>query len=192
MKSVSDSDIVLIQNSDESTLHRVFNQLYPMLFSVAFRYSNEISDAEDAVMMAWVNALSHVSKFQPKHENSFYYWLKKIVINESIKIIKTTSNFHLVPLEVAEGKVSQTDIEISIDAEHLRYCIQQLPAGYRTVFNLYAVEGYSHKEIAETLQITESTSKSQYLRARNQLQKLILKYQSKASSQPLNVQSKKL
>ncbi len=189
MKSVTQIELNLMQQQDENTLHRVFNQLYPMLFSVAYRYSNDINNAEDAVMMAWVNALAHINKFQLKHNNAFYYWLKKIVINESIKIIKTTGNFYLVPLEEADETVSQPDIENSMDLEHLRFCIEQLPTGYRTVFNLFAVEGFSHKEIAEMLQISESTSKSQYLRARNHLQKLLNKYQVNATGSQSNVQS---
>ena len=189
MKSVTQIELNLMQQQDENTLHRVFNQLYPMLFSVAYRYSNDINNAEDAVMMAWVNALAQINKFQLKHDNAFYFWLKKIVINESIKIIKTTGNFHLVPLEEADETVSQPDIENSIDLEHLRFCIEQLPSGYRTVFNLFAVEGFSHKEIAKMFQISESTSNSQYLRARNQLQKLLIKYQTKATGGLSNVQS---
>ena len=144
---------------------------YMMLFCL--RYTGNKEDAEEVMHNGFLKVFKNLSKFKELHKNSFHAWLKKIMINESLMHIRKNTGFNIISLDDAEMKY-QADVTIqNQDIEYLLTLLEELPLGYRTVFNMYAVEGYKHKEIAEMLNISESTSRTQLLKARKQLQQKI-------------------
>ena len=114
-------------------------------------------------------------------EGSFEGWIRRIMVNESLMYIRKHKNMSLeVEVEKAEMKPDYQSLESTLETDDLMRLITELPVGYRTVFNLYAIEGYSHKEIAEQLGINENTSKSQLSRARKYLQNRLAELQQEA------------
>ena len=112
---------------------------------------------------------------QFKGEGSFEGWMKRIVVNESLTYLRRNKNMYLkMDIEAADREPDFEKLESHLQAEDLMKLIEALPSGYRIVFNLYAIDGYSHKEIGEQLGISENTSKSQLSRARVALQKSLL------------------
>ena len=167
MLEVQRHEIQKIQSRNSKTVGDVFQRLHPSLTSLCYRYLGNTDDAEDVVMVSWMKVLERLSDFQFQHPMSFYAWIKRICINECLGVLRQRNNFHLTPLQ----DISEEDEPISnefhaIDTRLLLKLVAQLPEGYRTVFNLFAVEGYSHAEIAQNLNISESTSKTQYRKAR--------------------------
>jgi RNA polymerase sigma factor (sigma-70 family) len=153
--------------------HRAQYELYKLyskaMFNVSMRITNDYSEAEDVLQEAFINAFKNLNSY--KSEASFGSWLKKIVINASINAIRKKRS-ELIPID--ERVIGNIAEEIEDDAtvwqvEKVRRAIQKLPDGYRVVLTLYLLEGYDHNEIGEVLGITESTSKSQYSRARKKL-----------------------
>lgn len=139
------------------------------LYSVALRYCKNIEESEDVLFEAFLKIFEGLKQFQFINEAAFVGWLKKIVINEALmenrKDLKT-----LYKVEWEDGgydEIQMVDIEFSDDK--LVEVVNSLPEGYRTVFLMYVVDGYSHKEIAATLEISEGTSRSQFFKARKLL-----------------------
>ncbi|MCJ8167525.1 sigma-70 family RNA polymerase sigma factor [Pontibacter sp. E15-1] len=153
--------------------HRAQYELYKLyskaMFNVCMRITNDYAEAQDVLQEAFVSAFKNLNTY--KAEASFGSWLKRIVVNASLTAIRKR-RAELVPMdertvgEVAD-ETSEDDTEWQV--ERVRRAIQQLPDGYRVVLSLYLLEGYDHAEIAEVLEITESTSKSQYSRAKKKL-----------------------
>lgn len=162
------------QNKDVCAQRIVFDCYGKMLFRLARRYIPDTVKAEDAVAEAVFVIfqkmhLCHFVAIPP-----FEMWMKRIVVNECLKILKREKRFELIT--DAEDDVCYVDdatIE-NLSAEEIFRVIEALPAGYRTVFNLYEIEGYSHAEIAELLGISTGTSKSQLSKAKSLLQKRII------------------
>jgi len=124
---------------------------------------------------------------QYQGEGSLEGWVRRIMVNESLMYIRKHKNMSLeVEVEKAESEPDYSTLENSLEAADLMALIAELPVGYRTVFNLYAIEGYNHKEIAETLGINENTSKSQLSRARKYLQTRLATIQEKELKQDGN------
>jgi RNA polymerase sigma-70 factor (ECF subfamily) len=126
-------------------------------------------DAEDVLQDAFVSAFRNLKNY--RGESSFGTWLKRIVINKCIDALRKKRSFMFD--EVTEQMADQNKTEEGIpdvDPAVVHHAIKELPDGARMVFNLFCLEGFKHKEIAETLGISESTSKSQYIRARKLLQ----------------------
>lgn len=149
------------------------------MLGVCMRYCNNRADAEDVLQEGFIKVFSHISSF--RKEGSFEGWIKRIMINAAIDNYQNNLKhyFHADVDEIDEymvtGDTSGHDPElpqdIDIPKEKLMEMIQQLPDGYRVVFNLYAIEGLVHKEIATLLGITENTSKTQLMKARRTLRK---------------------
>lgn len=152
---------------------QVYEKFAPKMLVVCMRYMQNQFEAEDALTNAFVKVFEKVSQF--KEKGSFEGWIRRIVVNECLNLLRKK---RLLYAELNVENVSETMQYNPLDAEYSRedlMCfINQLPTGYKTVFNLYAIEGYSHKEIAEKLNISENTSKSQLSRARNLLQKYLI------------------
>ncbi len=139
-----------------------------MIFRLTYRYVKNKDEAEDLLVITFQKAFSFIEKVNKPE--GFASWLRTIAINEALMFIRKT---HVMePLEnVPEAQLTPTNsIESEIQAEDIYELILLMPLGYRTVFNLFAIEGYSHKEIAEKMGITVSTSKTQLNRARKWLQ----------------------
>ncbi len=143
------------------------------MLAICMRYLPDRTEAEDAMANGFVRVFSQLENF--RQAGSFEGWIRRIVVNEALAMLRKKSKMHLEPAENADYHTDYQIEEKYLEAEELLAMVQKLPTGYRTVFNLYAIEGYSHKEIAELLGVTESTSKSQLNRARNMLKMAIEK-----------------
>ncbi|GAA0715075.1 RNA polymerase sigma factor [Aquimarina litoralis] len=149
-------------------------QLYRLygskLFSICLKYSNNYTSAEDTLQDAFITIFDKIEQYNGK--GSFEGWVKRITINTALQKYRKQKVFEIIGEEQIE------DVEIEIDEDHvsldyLLEIIQQLPDRYRLVFNLYVLDGYSHKEIAKMLEISVGTSKSNLARARNILKEKI-------------------
>jgi RNA polymerase sigma factor (sigma-70 family) len=158
----------------------LFEQLYAPMFRVCQRYVSHTEDAEDCTMKGFVKAFQHLPNFKYEGEDSLPKWLRRIMVNECLMHLRKKKNLILYTDEQATEVQLPAEVLIKMDAEELNNLIMQLPIGYRTVFNLFAIDGYQHKEIAEILQITENTSKSQFSKARARLKILIAQNRQQA------------
>ena len=137
------------------------------------RYVRGEQEAEDVMINGFMKVFSRIDSFEEK--GSFEGWMKRIMINESLGFIRKHKAMYLeTDIEEADRQPDLDRLSGALEANDLLKMINELPSGYRTIFNLYAIEGYSHKEIGELLGINENTSKSQLSRARAQLQVKLL------------------
>ncbi len=137
----------------------------PML-AVCYRYTKSITDAEDVLQEGFVKAFRKLNQY--KADGELGAWIRRIMVTTAINFLKKNSRYNaeLVFGEEHLHAVSTHHPHVNLEAKELAGLIRQLPSGYQTVFNLYAVEGYNHFEIGALLGIAESTSRSQYARAR--------------------------
>jgi RNA polymerase sigma-70 factor (ECF subfamily) len=142
------------------------------MYALCCRYVKDSMEAEDVLVTAFTKILDKIDQY--KSEGSFEGWIRRIVVNESLTYLRRNKNMYLeLDLEAANYEPDYQTISDHLEAEDLLKMIGELPSGYRIVFNLYAIDGYSHKEIAEQLGISENTSKSQLSRARSYLQRIL-------------------
>lgn len=152
----------------------LYERFAPAMFGVCRRYVQNQTDAEDVLVTGFYKVFAHLHGFEGK--GSLEGWIRRIMVNEALAFIrqqnakKNLTWDELDPTYQAHAN-EQTDDKLN-EAEILQL-LHHLPPGYRTVFNLYAIEGYGHEEIADMLQISINTSKSQLLKARRMLQKLL-------------------
>ncbi|HAV25209.1 MAG TPA: RNA polymerase [Bacteroidetes bacterium] len=170
--SESHDEISLIKacsNGDSKAFRKIYEIHSGTMYSICLRYMNNEDEAKDALQEGFIKVFKNISKF--KFTGSFEGWMKRIFVNSSIELIRKRK-MHLDVSELNSNELPLTaKIETgSMDAEKMMTLVQQLPEGYRTVFNLFIVDGYSHKEISDYLEISESTSKTQLFKARKQLQ----------------------
>ena len=144
----------------------LFRRYHKMLLSICLRYSRDKSEAEDILLEGFMQIYSKIETYS--FEGSFEGWMKRIMVNTAIDNFRKNKKevFHQNIDEYTELVSEETDILKELSAKDIIALIQTMPQGYRIAFNLFAIEGYSHKEIAEKLQVTESTSKSQVRKAR--------------------------
>ena len=166
-----------------SAQRKLFDAYSRLLLGVCNRYAANIEEAEDIMQEGFVKIFLNIKEF--KGEGSLVAWMRRIMINTAIthyhKMRK--HRYHDDLDEVRESKFEDQDwSEAEFTREELYNVIHRMPDGYRTVFNLYAVEGYKHREIAGILNIDENTSKSQYSRARRWLQERLIKLRKSESS----------
>lgn len=145
-------------------------QLYaPMLFGVCLRYSRDRTEAEDSLHEGFVLIFNKIDQFAFK--GSFEGWMKKIMVNLSLEKCRTRFKMQSVEdISIYDSQLADADVYADMNAAKLLELIQNLPPQYRLVFNMYAIDGYSHKEISQALGIAEGTSKSNLARARKILQ----------------------
>ena len=161
-------------NSDAQ--RELFNRYSPLLMGVTMRYFKDKYKAEDVLQDGFIKIFRNLHKFEKK--GSLEGWMRRIIVNTALdEIRKRKKEQDNIELDNTNFKiVHNSDIEERLQAEVLMEIVQGLPDGFRIVFNMYAIEGYSHKEIANELGISESTSKSQYSRARASLREQLKKY----------------
>ena len=137
------------------------------MYNLSMRIVSNHHDVEDVLIVSFSKVFDKIQGFEYRGDNSLAKWIKTIVINESIRHV-TTKNHISYEEEISEYEMNATyDEDLNhIDTEQIYSVIETMPTGYRMVFNLFAIEGYSHKEISELLNITENTSKSQLRKAR--------------------------
>lgn len=161
-----------VQN-DRKCQQTVFQLYAGKMLAVCMRYTRHHMEAEDVVQEAFIKVFEHVEKF--KFKGSFEGWIRKIVINTALKKFhKKSFQNEEIGIESFHDQITDPEIYESLSVNEIMEVIKRLPDGYRIVFNLYAIEGYNHKEIADLLGIQESTSRSQLVKARKMLQGMIL------------------
>lgn len=165
-------------NKAQEQLYRLFAS---KLFSVCLKYSDSQANAEDTLQDAFITIFKKIDQF--KNKGSFEGWLKRIVVNTALQKYRNQKVFEIFNEEQLEDPHVDLDEE-SISLDYLLKIIQQLPHRYRLVFNLYVLDGYSHKEIAELLKISQGTSKSNLARARYILKEKI-EHQNETQIQPI-------
>jgi RNA polymerase sigma-70 factor (ECF subfamily) len=153
-------------------------QLYKLyskaMFNICVRMLNNKEEAEDLLQESFTDAFMKLNSF--RYESSFGAWLKRIVINKCINAIqkkKVDLVFPDFPVEPDAGDEALDYSGIEMGVRRIHQAVEKLPDGYRVIFSLYALEGYDHGEISQILNISESTSKSQYLRAKQRIKELI-------------------
>ncbi|MBH2005649.1 MAG: sigma-70 family RNA polymerase sigma factor [Sphingobacteriia bacterium] len=163
-----------LQN-DSSAQRELYNRYSPKMLSVCYRFSQSREDAEDMLQEGFIKVFSQIHTFQNK--GAFEGWIRRIIVHTCINFLKKNKKFSdNVDLEHAGFlEVKEETMPSVMQARQVVECIRLLPLGYKTVLNLYALEGYSHKEIGEMLDIEESTSRSQYTRAKSMLEMILVK-----------------
>lgn len=158
---------------DARAQRTLYERFSPKMYALCLRYLKESDDAQDVLLKAFTKVFEHLPRF--KGEGSFEGWIRRIVVNEALMFLRKHKQRQMtVDLE---GAVSaQVEQYNQLEADDLLRLVQALPQGYRTVFNLHAIEGYAHSEIAEQLGISEGTSKSQLSRAKELLRQRITNY----------------
>jgi len=164
-------------HGDRKAQYHLYQLFSKKMYVVCLRYANDSLEAEDILQIGFVKVFTKSHLFSD--HGSLEGWIRKIMVNTAIEVQRKNKISYVEPLEneIAHQRTDHTE------GDHLHYkdlitLIHQLPIGYRTVFNLYAIEGYTHKEIAEMLRISEGNSKSQLSRARQWLQTRLLKIEA--------------
>jgi RNA polymerase sigma factor (sigma-70 family) len=151
---------------------RLYNQYSKAMYNMAHRILNNREDAEDILQEAFIECFRNIESF--RFESTFGAWLKKIVINKCINYLNR-KKIDLTLSETLPVMANEEDEEIIYDTKLIFRGIEMLPDGYRIILTLYLLEGYDHSEIAQILGISESTSKSQYSRAKEKLKNILSK-----------------
>lgn len=172
-------DLIYRCKQNERKAQEELYKLYsPKLFGICLKYSGSRQQAEDNLQDGFVTIFEKIGQFQDK--GSFEGWMKRILINTSLQQHRQQKVYGITN----EEDLQEDEIEVETDnisVDFLLQCVQELPDRYRQVFNLYVLDGYSHKEISDLLNITEGTSKSNLARARTSLkEKIELVQNSKA------------
>lgn len=160
----------------------LYDAFAPVMLAVCYRYTKSTSDAEDVLQEAFIKVFRYLPQY--RGDGPLGAWIRRIVVTTAINFIKVNQQYQsaLVFTDAGLHAVPATAPRVSLEARELANLIRQLPPGYQTIFNLYAVEGYSHKEIGQMLGINEGTSRSQYARARALLISWIEKTQDETHS----------
>lgn len=162
-------------SGSEKAQKALFDAFAPKMLTVAMRYINDKERAEDVLQDGFIKVFKNIQNF--KLDGSLEGWVRRIVVNTALDQLRRDKKHQTdIQLDDVSFELKQANhTESQLQADYLMTLVQSLPDGYRTVFNLFAIEGYNHKEIADMLEITESTSKSQYSRARSVLREMLEK-----------------
>ncbi|MGB4847672.1 MAG: sigma-70 family RNA polymerase sigma factor [Saprospiraceae bacterium] len=160
---------IRLERSAQKSLYDTFS---PKMYALCCRYVKDPMDAEDVLVTAFTKILKRIEQY--RCEGSLEGWIKRAVINECLTFLRKKKNmFMTTDIQEADREMYTQKNYDPLLVKELFNMIEELPPGYRIVFNMYAIDGYAHKEIAEQLNISENTSKSQLSRARVYLQKLL-------------------
>lgn len=159
--------------NDRLAQKELYNRYSKAMYTIAYRITGDFELANDVLQDAFVNIFRNLSKF--RRESTLGAWIKTIVVRTAIKLVKKQTRFE----EIEDYHMgSYIDWGTSLDTEYLEKAIQELPTGYRTVFVMIEVEGYSHKDVAEMLNINVGTSKSQLFYAKKKLREKLEHYRT--------------
>ena len=162
-------------NGNRQAQKALYDKYANRMMAVCLRYMKDTEDARDLLQEGFIRLFINISRYMG--EGSFDGWVRKIFVNCALErlrqpdVLRNADNIE----ETGYMDIPDDSEVAQLPASEIMALVSSLPDGFRTVFNLFAIEGYSHKEIGQKLQITESTSRSQYMRARKMLQKMILK-----------------
>jgi RNA polymerase sigma-70 factor, ECF subfamily len=164
-----------IQLAVENNRHaqqQIYAKYASKMLSVCRQYIKDLHQAEDIMITAFMKVFANLERFE--HKGSFEGWIRRIMVNECISFLRAQKKVSFLE-DVYYKEDTFNNIESNFNVEDIQSLIDRLPDGYRMIFNLYAIEGYKHQEIAEMLGITEGASKSQLSRGRSMLQEQINK-----------------
>lgn len=177
--NISESDLIKgCIEGDRRMQEELYSRFSPKMYAVCLRYANNSEDAQDLLQEGFIKIFRNLHRFRA--EGSFEGWIRRVFVNTAIEHYRKKSAQLSSVSEKEENTIEDTDITAldSLAEKDILNLIQELSPGYKTVFNLYVVEGYSHKEIGDMLGISEGTSKSQLARAKAILQKKVAQYLS--------------
>jgi len=162
-------------NNERKQEELFYKLLAPRMLTVCMRYAHDRDEAQDILQEGFIKVFSQMHTFE--NRGAFEGWVRRIIVHTCINILKKNKKFNeSVDIIHATGlQIREDSVPAIIQAKQVVECIRLLPIGYRTVLNLYAIEGYSHREIAGMLDIEESTSRSQYTRAKAMLEDILLR-----------------
>ena len=169
-KSLTEEELLEgCRKGKSSTQRKLYDRLAPKMLGVCIRYIKDKEEAEHVMIGGIVKVFDKLDQF--KGDGSFEGWVRRIIVNDCLMYIRKNRNMSLQSdIEEVHNDPNLKVMEEKLDEQDLLKLINELPVGYRTVFNLYAIEGYNHAEIGKQLDISENTSKSQLSRARKWLQ----------------------
>lgn len=156
-------------NGRAEAQRQLYNEYSEVMLGVCYRYTKSLMDAEDVMQEGFIKVFRNIGQF--KFEGELGAWIRRIMVNTALNYLKQNKHYQS-DLSFVDGgmhPVSDENPDVKLLARDLADLIRQLPTGYQTIFNLYAVEGFSHVEIGKLLGINEGTSRSQYARARGLL-----------------------
>lgn len=157
---------------DASAQRSLYERYKVPMFRLCLRYARDWPEAEDILQDGFVKVFTDLKNY--RFEGALGGWIRRVILNAALMHVRRQKRlFSVESLDYAVELDSGGDVLAELNAKALTKLLQQLPTGYRAVFNLYAVEGYSHKEIADMLEIDEGTSKSQLFKARKQLRSML-------------------
>ena len=173
-KSTKETDLINACRRQSARAQQALYEKYaPEMLALCKRYVRGDQEAEDVMIYGFMTVFAKIDRYEGR--GSFEGWMKRIMINEALGWLRRNKSMYIeTDIEKADREPDYQSVSDSLEVQDLMKMIAGLPVGYRTVFNLYAIEGYSHKEIAAMLGINENTSKSQLSRARAWLKKKIL------------------
>jgi RNA polymerase sigma factor (sigma-70 family) len=182
VRNIHDDLITQCKEGNEHAHFQLYRLYSKAMLNTAFRITGNDDDAKDVLQEAFVSAFRNLSYY--RGDSTFGAWLKRIVINKAITALQKRK-FDPIPdnenWDVAEEEDHSQYME-GLSVERVKTCIHQLPDGYRSVLSLYLLEGYDHQEIAEIMNISESTSKSQLNRAKSKLREMLISKTKKESA----------
>lgn len=148
---------------------QLYDEFSSAMLGVCYRYTKSLHDAEDVLQDGFVRVFKFLNQYN--EEGELGAWIRRIMVNTALNYLKKSKKYqHDLLFDTTELHVINNDNpEVLLNAKELAQLIRQLPTGYQTIFNLYAMEGFSHQEIGQMLGISENTSRSQYMRARHLL-----------------------
>lgn len=157
------------RSGNRKAQHELYELFAPKMLSVCRQYIQYDELAEEVMLSGFLKVFLNLVSF--KFEGSFEGWVRRIMVNEAISQLRKDKKLYFEEESILEFSMEHAAyLETDLETEQIQKWIDELPEGYKTVFVLYAVEGYKHSEIAELLQVSESTSKSQLFKARRMLQ----------------------
>jgi RNA polymerase sigma factor (sigma-70 family) len=171
--TISESDLIrACIGGNRSMQEELYRRFAPKMYAVCMRYANNADDAQDLLQEGFIKVYRNLAKFRA--EGSFEGWIRRVFINTSIEHFRRKNTLYSIT-EKEENVIEDADISAldNLAEKDIINLVQELSPGYRTVFNMYVIEGYSHKEIGNILGISEGTSKSQLARAKAILQKKV-------------------
>ncbi|MGE0587978.1 MAG: RNA polymerase sigma factor [Cyclobacteriaceae bacterium] len=173
------------KRQDARAQRSLYEHFSAKMYALCCRYIPSKMEAEDVLVTAFTKLFERIDQY--KGEGSFEGWIRRIVVNESLTYLRRNKNMYLeTEIEVVDRTPDYAHLDTHLEAADLMRLVGDLPTGYRMVFNLYAIDGYSHKEIADQLGISENTSKSQLSRARALLQKKLIEMEKEVNVKKSN------
>lgn len=167
------AEIQACREGRHAAQQRLFNRYGERMFALCYRYVKNKEDAEELMLNGFLNFFKTIHRFSFTGEASLSAWIRKIMVNECLMFLRKKGRLRMVSLSDGPDLFVNAEIIGRLTAEEIYQLILELPVGYRTVFNLYVIEGMSHRQIAAVLKISEGTSKSQLSKARGLLQRMV-------------------